>query len=1137
MGPGKGQSNRFAFLALVLALVLSAPLQPAALAMAAQVPTGNIEGTVLDANGAVVPEAAIAVTQKTKGRIFKALTNGKGAYALSALEPGVYEIKVTAAGFKTALLNINVEVGETATGSLNLEVGELAETVTVTGGTENQIDLARSTVSGVVNTRQIENLPLNGRNFLDLAALEPGVQTVDGGSFDPTKNGFTGISVAGSEGRTTRIQVDGIDITDEMVGTTVQNYSLDALQEFQISQFTLDPSTSLSNTGAVNVATRSGDNQLHGSSFIFWRDSDFAARIGQLGAQFDREQGGLRVGGPLKKDKLFWFFNFEKNNQDSTTFLSPPAPFNTFEGFAASPFDERSGTARLDWNATGRLRLFTRFSHNDNRGVTGFGGSDLAPFENRNNTNSIVFGADMQLERFTHSLRYGHVNFANYINPASPSGIPEVPVFILFTDTGVQFGPDFLAPQHTLQTNNELRYDGSFFHRSHVIRYGMDHNRIVLNVFAAYLGQAPIVHTLTSLQASGDASDPLSYLPIDIVFGNGLGFFSEKPTHDYQFGGVKNDRFAWYLNDSWKAHRNLTVNLGIRWEIDPGQVNDDLSRPAILDTVAPGESRKVRLDQNNFAPSVGFAWDVMGRGTTVIRGGSGIYYSTNIFNNVIYERAALLPNTIAPALPFVFDSPGFNLLRGPNGEVIFDFNSVSSRPLASSANEILAAQMRLQALSHAATSSFPSGPISLLPPDGLPGTQNTVGALLASEFSQPYSIQTNIGVQRQISNGWLLQLDYVRNRGVHTTLVRDYNRVGAANTFHPGRARGAIDATLAQFGVSSIDQAIERGATIQDFATNGLGVGAAFPGNNPNFGNLRMIGTQGLSTYNGLQLKITGRTGGMGRFLKSVDWGISYALSRFEATQTDQAYALDAFDNDCVTCLYGPVNVDRTHQLTVNTQAELPWGFRWSAITRIATAVPVTLRLNPVGAGSGEIFFTDLNGDGFGMDVLAGTNLGSYGRDIKGGRELNAAIQRFNQSFAGKFTPASMQLLGSSLFTEGQLRALGATIPEIPLAPVGQVGIDSFLTSDFRLSRVINIKESVRIEPSVDIFNVFNFANYDPPGGFAASIGPLSGILGGIAGTVNGTRHGERTNKFGLGGGSFSPGIPRSFQFGLRVTF
>src|SRR5262249_29746567 len=272
-------------------------------------------------------------------------------------------------------------------GNVSLQVGAISETVSVTAASETSVEVNNNTVSGVVTARQIDNLPMNGRNFLDLAQLEPGVQTLDGGGFDPTKNGYTGVSIAGGEGRTTRIQQDGIDITDETVGTTVQNLPIDSIHEFQISKSSLDPSTSLSNTGAVNVVSKSGTNDLHGSGFIFWRDNRFAARVGNDPAPFNREQGGGSLGGRIIKDKLFWFASYEKNRTRSSAILAPPAPFNIFDGFAAAPFSEQLGTAKVDWNASNRLHVFFRFSHDDNQAVTGFGGRHLSPLPNTTNTN------------------------------------------------------------------------------------------------------------------------------------------------------------------------------------------------------------------------------------------------------------------------------------------------------------------------------------------------------------------------------------------------------------------------------------------------------------------------------------------------------------------------------------------------------------------------------------------------------------------------------------------------------------------------------------------------------------------------------------------------------------------------------
>src|SRR5205085_7375870 len=224
--------------------------------------------------------------------------------------------------------------------------------VTVVGGGEVQIDRTDNTVAGVVNTRQIENLPLNGRNFLDLAQLQPGTEQVQGDSFDPTKANYTGVSIAGQAGRSTQITVDGGSVVDNIVGTTVQNFSQDIVQEFQIGISNYDLSTGASATGAVNIVSRSGSNEFHGNAFYYDRHSRFAAfpGINRLDAAhglptalqvsripFDRQQFGGTLGGPIRKDKLFFFFNFERNNQHAVAIKNPPVSVEPgFGGFTSN---------------------------------------------------------------------------------------------------------------------------------------------------------------------------------------------------------------------------------------------------------------------------------------------------------------------------------------------------------------------------------------------------------------------------------------------------------------------------------------------------------------------------------------------------------------------------------------------------------------------------------------------------------------------------------------------------------------------------------------------------------------------------------------------------------------------------------
>src|SRR5256714_2609206 len=233
--------------------------------------TGSIQGLVIDPSNAIVSGAKVIISNKATGQVLTTTTNSAGTYTSGALIPGDYLVRVEQTGFKSVELPIKVEVGVTAPGSLKLQVGNTKELVEV-AATELHVNTEQATVQGVLNADQIDNLPINGRNFLDLAQLEPGVQIQDGGNFDPTKNGFSSISFGGRFGRTARIEVDGIDISDETVGTTTQNIPQGAIQEFQVSQSTLDLSTELTSSGAVNVVTKSGTNTLHGDAFYLFRD-------------------------------------------------------------------------------------------------------------------------------------------------------------------------------------------------------------------------------------------------------------------------------------------------------------------------------------------------------------------------------------------------------------------------------------------------------------------------------------------------------------------------------------------------------------------------------------------------------------------------------------------------------------------------------------------------------------------------------------------------------------------------------------------------------------------------------------------------------------------------------------------------
>ena len=197
---------------------------------------------------------------------------------------------------------------------------------------ESQINTEQATVQGVLTQAQIDNLPVNGRNFLDLksAARVSGVQIQDGQNFDPTKAGYSSISFGGRFGRTARIEVDGVDVSDETVGTTTEDIPEGAIQEFQVSQSSLDMSTELTSSGAVNVTTKSGTNGLHGQAFGQFRDSSLGASLPVptgFKAPYQRSQYGANLGGPIIKNKLFFFADGERTKQDTQVPVPISSPF------------------------------------------------------------------------------------------------------------------------------------------------------------------------------------------------------------------------------------------------------------------------------------------------------------------------------------------------------------------------------------------------------------------------------------------------------------------------------------------------------------------------------------------------------------------------------------------------------------------------------------------------------------------------------------------------------------------------------------------------------------------------------------------------------------------------------------------
>jgi len=1179
LNPGSQQrlARRFSLLTLIVGFLLCSALVFAQ----STVGTSSIVGTVTDQSGAVVSGARVTIVNAATGQTNDLTTNNSGAFNAGSVPPGTYKVTVTAKGFSTVATSVSVQVGNTATANIKMNVGQESQTIEVQAS-DITVNTEQSTVQGVLNSTQIENLPVNGRNFLDLAQLEPGVQIQDGQNFDPTKAGYSSISFGGRFGRTARINVDGIDVSDETVGTTTANIPASAIDEFQLSQSSLDLSNDLTSSGAVNVTTKGGTNAFHGEAFEFIRDHKFSANVpGGTDNPFQRNQFGGKLGGPLIKNKLFFFLDGERTKQDAFAAVLVSGPLSGLSGGFSQPFRESNLLGRLDYDLGHGAKAFYRYSYFANLldATFGFGYSVYA---NKDYTRNHVVGVDFNTGSFAHSIRFSYLKFQNQITDAT-IGNAALPLsnFPLELRIGGTFfsGPNLLAPQSTPQSNRQVKYDGSKTFGRHILRYGGSYNRIQGGGFADFFGLAPRAST-TYLQANvdfantnpfgpGGDTNPLNYPVTTVRVGNGLGFNTEHPALGFPAGGLGPDnRMGIYIGDSWKIKPNLTINAGLRYDRDTGRTDSDLPAIPEINAVFPGMGNRVKEPNKNFAPQIGFAYDPFNNGKTVIRGGIGLFYENVIFNNVLFDRPLRLrtgafnqtPNACVSLVAQPVPTNTGTITPGPG--VCSDPNTGGFISIGAAAPAIAAFQQLYQ---------------SQNPPDLSAVNPNFVGsfldptaqlslpvALFAPNYRSPRSLQMNIGIQREIRRGMVFTADYLRNVSTHSLLGIDVNSVGDARFFDGTAATNAITATNASFGCGAgsagVDCAILAGASMADYAVNGLtspldfgavcsnantgiGVPCAFAGKNPNAPQGFFLFPVGRALYQGLQMKLTQNVNSPMRGVKAVNFQVAYSLSRFENSggavvtgqqgDNDQDFVIQSADNNNVNKYFGPSLLDRTHQLSFGGYIEVPMGFRFSIASHFYSPLSGSL-IVPNTTNPGEIFRTDFTGDGTVQDAMPGTHFGQFdrGTDAAG---LTNLINNYNSKVAGQPTPAGQVLITNGLMTLTQLQALGGVAPTVPAPVANQADFNWLRAMDLKISWRHTFRERFTVEPNVGIYNLANFSNFNLPPTTMASL--LDGNPGSLNGTARNDPNAHDAFRVGNGTGVYGVGAPRQIEFGLRLIF
>ena len=1165
------------------------------------VSTGGIQGIVTDPSGAFVSGAVVSVTNVATGQTASVNTHLVGAYTFAFLRPGDFVVRIEAKGFKTTRLPITVKVDQTANGNAKLVVGDSSESIDVLAS-DLQVNTVQATVQGVLTTAQIENLPINGRNFLDLAQLEPGVQMQDGENFDPTKGGYSSISLGGRFGRTARIEVDGADVSDETVGTTTINIPSSAIQEFQISQSSLDISAELTSSGSVNVTTKSGSNKYHGEAFGQLRDSALGAVLPTppgISAPYQRSQYGGDLGGPVVKDKLFFFMDGERTIQHTDAPVPVSAPFSQYSGTFSDPFHEGNLLGRVDYQWIRSVHLFYRFSYfNNSLDATSGGGYSV--YDTKNITRDHVVGVDFKTGSFMHSVRFSFLKFQNQIVDATAgnSALPlnNLGVEIVMGSSGLAAGPNFLAPQTTAQSDHELKYDGTkIVASSHAIRYGLAFNHIQGAAYASFLKYGPqIVSTVSTSEVAaaaggpfaGGASNPMNYPADSITIANGLGYFTNEPALGFPASGLGPDnRILLYVGDSWKIKSNFNLTYGLRWDRDSGRTDSQYAGFPELNALLPsqGLGNQVVQPNLNFAPQLGFAWDPWKDGKTAVRGGIGLFYENAIWNNALYDApnrepvGAFLqfPNACsAPGTPAKIPIPGGFLTPSSGTASSVCGTSTGASLIGNALPAIIALQQTYQAdsspnlqapnpsyVGQYLTDCSTSGPNCFFAPGD---------SMFNPDYKSPRSLQINIGVQRQLKPGVVLSADYVRNVQTHYLLGIDENHAGDTRYFNQTGALDAIAATNAKFGCAptpgaGVDCAISGvnhggvGATISDYAKFGLGSSSdmggsncfaalgypcAYGGINPQAPPLGLLSSIGRSVYNGLQTKLAANLNRPFRGAKALNFQVSYALSRFE--NTGGATSPDG----SVT----PVKADQDYIIPALDNRDPNRYFGPSTLDRTHQLSFGGYLDLPTGFQVGWMahFYSPLSttltvpntakgaGEIFRTDF---TGDGTTQDPVPGthvgefGRGVNAGnINRVIDNY-NNTAAGNPTPAGQVLIHEGLMTSA-------QLTALGAVapGLPEAPANQVNLGwlRVVDttLSWTYSFHERVTVKPSVGFYNIFNFANFDLPTSIMSGLLTGTAGTINGTDPaGHNTNRVGVGSGVFTLGSPREIEFSLKIAF
>jgi hypothetical protein len=782
---------RFASLALAVLFLV-----PGRLAAQARLTGADLSGTVRDESGAVLPGATVTVTNVATNLSRTAITDSRGLYRAAALAPGTYRVSVSLSGFAPLTRDeLVLALGQAPEVDFTLKVAGSREDITVVGEA-SLVDLDHTGVSTVVGQPQIEGLPINLRNFLSFSIITPGVtndRTPQQGA-----SATSGLSFGGQRARSNNIMVDGLDNNDPIVGSVRATFSQEAIREFQVLTNSYSAEFGKASGGVVNIVTKSGTNQFHGNAFLYFRDEALNAKdhfekedvfgnaLNREKAPFSQYQWGGILGGPLVKDRTFFFLSFEKVDVKANNFVNidpGAAAILRTAGFPVElgnvPYSltttELLGKIDHQWSPNHQFVLRGNYADTDNENIEPFGGivaRSRGANQGRTDWSLAASQTDILSARWVNEARVQFAHEDQLIRSLDPNcgGLCDTndkggPTLEL---TGVaSVGRQRFTPQPRLNERIQLTDTVSYFGGNHALKAGLDFNYINTKNTALplHFGGRYIFATLpgTVLAAIGQAPRAAPILPAEAV---ALGL----PAAYVQGYGVtgesyKDVDFSLFVQDDWKISSRLTLKGGVRYQRQ--RPYDDITY-TVSDLNGATRSYKYAKDNNNFAPRVALAFDPKGDGKTSLHAAYGIFYDNQIIavaqigNGIdgsadgVRTLVLRFPATVAP-----WRAPGHRIPEP--------------------------------------TTPFPSLVIS---PD--PGAQT------------PYSHQAAVGFDRALGNDMSLAANFVYVRGQKQLGTLDYNPIvpslGAGRRPNDVGGRAGTSASVLQY--TSFGETWYKGLTV-----------------------------------------------------------------------------------------------------------------------------------------------------------------------------------------------------------------------------------------------------------------------------------------------------------------------------------